>query len=274
MLHCKRVRDVWVLLVLVSPAAAQDQPPRRTPTFRGEQSEARAVVDRAIDFLGGRDVLARYKKPFARLSNGTIFTGGDTKAVKVKLTTSFPDKTRTDQTGEHGWFLLVFDGEKGWFESGSRLPANRAPAPKKSGPREMNETMVRLTRDRVYQQWLATLLPLDDPAFHLAKVDEIVIDGRPAAGIKVSREARPDVQFYFDKENYALVKLARSVNDRRFEEFYRNYGDFDGLKYPRLIVQFNNGKKMVELKTTELTFLDAVEEGTFEQPNSAAGDGK
>lgn len=36
--------------------------------------------------------------------------------------------------------------------------------------------------------------------------------------------------------------------------------------YPTVVQQFANGKKLVELQTTDLKFLDAVEDGTFAQP--------
>lgn len=130
----------------------------------------------------------------------------------------------------------------------------------------MNEAQVGMARERLYAQWLTTLLPLDDKVFRMALVPEITIDNRPAAGVNIAHDDRPDVQLYFDKETFAPVKLARKVNDRSYEEFYDDYAELDGLIYAKKTVQYGNGQKIAEIQTTELKFLDAVEDGTFEQP--------
>ena len=249
---------VWLVTASIGAPANADEPP-----------SARAIIDKAIAFAGGREALARYKKPFVRQSEGTVIDGGGSRAIKVKLTTWFPDKTRTDQTGERGTFLLVFNGDQGWHKSTMTVkppPGIRTLGPPNTGTQEMKEVGVKMTRDRMYQQWLTTLLPLNEPAFRFSAPKEVTIDNRPALGIIVSHDDRPDVELYFDKETFALVKLARKINDRSYEEFYHNYSELDGLKFPTVVQQFANGKKLVELQTTDLKFLDAVEDGTFAQP--------
>lgn len=230
-----------------------------------EQVEARAIIDQAIDFAGGREALARYNKPFVRSAEGNA--AGGQEPFTIKITTLLPDKQRTHQTSKKSrTFDLAFNGEKGWTKSsGGPVPG---PGVKVAPPRqpEMNEALIRLTRDRLYALWLTTLLPLDDAAFRLSLVPEITIANRPAVGVNISHDGRPDVQLFFDRETFAPVKLARKVNDRPYEELYDDYAELDGLIYAKKIVQYGNGQKIVEMQTTDLKFLDEVEEGTFEQP--------
>lgn len=226
-----------------------------------EQSDARAIVNKAIEFAGGREVLARYEKPFVCLQNGTALGGNAPQAFQRKVTTFFPDRWRSDQTGNAAMTFVV-SGEKGWTKS-------RGPGKGGLGPvrvQEMAYLGAKAASERVYAQWLTTLLPLDDEAFHLSTSDEIMIDNRPAVGVIVSHQDRPDVRLYFDKETFALVKSTRKVNDVPFEEFYDDYAELDGLVYSKKIVQFANGKKLTEMQTTELKFLDSVEQSAFEQP--------
>ena len=226
-----------------------------------EPSDARAIVNQAIEFAGGREALARYRKPFVCQQDGTAIGGKGPEAFQRKVTTHFPDKWRSDQTGNAA-MTIVINGDKGW--SKSRAPGRGAPGPFRL--QEMNPAQAKAASERVYAQWLTTLLPLDDEAFHLSTVEEITIDNRPAVGVDVSHQDRPNVQLYFDKDTFALVKLARKVNELPFEEFYDDYAELDGLVYPKKTVHFGNGKKLTEIKTTEMKFLDSVEEGTFEQP--------
>jgi hypothetical protein len=109
-------------------------------------------------------------------------------------------------------------------------------------------------------------LPLDDGEFQLTPLDEIVLDERSAVGVKVSHHDRPDVRLYFDKEAMTLVRLSREVGGRSLEFTYDDFAELDGLVYPKKIVHSVNGKKSVEMETTEFKFLDEVDETIFEEP--------
>ena len=224
-----------------------------------ERLVARAIIDRAIEFAGGRDALASYEKPFVRSAKATAIGGRGPEESDMKITTLFPDKSRSHQTHKNGGILeIVFNGDKGWNKS--TVPGRGVRTS------EMKDIGVRANRDRLYGEWLGTLLPLDDDEFRLTTVMEIVIEGRPAVGVNVAHEDRPDVQMYFDKETFALVKLARKLDGRVLEEYYDDYADLDGLVYPKKQVNHGNGSKTSELHTTELKFLDAVEDKTFQEP--------
>lgn len=247
------------------------------PASADEQADARAIVERAIEAAGGRAVLARYKKPLLRVSEGTLpGRQGLPTAFEIKVITLLPDKIRTDQKmANGGTFAIVFDGNKGWTNqtgtaAGPVLGA-RVQQPK-VGPQEMDEAAIQRTRHvTLYAEWLATLLPLlDEDGFAIKKLDDLVIDGRPAVGISVTRQDRPDIRLYFDKETFALVARKIIVNDRSLERYYHNYAELDGLKYAGLIEDHANGKKQIEMRTKEFRFLDDVEEGTFDKPPQAA----
>jgi hypothetical protein len=130
----------------------------------------------------------------------------------------------------------------------------------------MDAVTLRGQQDLLYARWLATLLPLDDAEFQLTQLDEIMLDERPAVGVKVAHKDRPDVRLYFDKDAMTLVKLAREFNGRLFEETYDDFAELDGLVYPRKIVQYALGNKFTEMETTEFRFLDEVDEAIFEKP--------
>ncbi|HXT58491.1 MAG TPA: hypothetical protein VN699_07645 [Pirellulales bacterium] len=230
---------------LVTDAAAEEP----------ESAAARKIIDRAIEAAGGREALKRYEKPFYMKRQGKALGGTGWEDFTIKVTTWLPDKLRTDQEltrhGKKTPFGIRFNGEKGFHVPGTR---------------EMDASALRNMRELLYSQWLATLLPLDDPQFKLTALDEIMLDGRPAVGVNISCEDRPAVRLYFDKEAMTLVKHSREFNGRLFEETYDDFAELDGLVYPKRIVQYANGKKFVEMSTAEFKFLDEVDEAIFEQP--------
>ena len=97
--------------------------PAQSQVIADEPGEARAIVDRAIEAAGGRAALARYKKPFVRVAEGTAEGGKGDETFKIKITTQLPDKLRTDQTSNNGrTFQIVFNGKKGWNKSAGPMP--------------------------------------------------------------------------------------------------------------------------------------------------------
>jgi len=229
---------------LVAGAAAEE----------AESAAARKIIDRAIEAAGGREALKRYEKPFQLERKGKSFVGGDIDFT-LRSTTWLPDKLRTEEelnrNGQKTSLGVRINGEKGFY-----LPANR----------ELDGRGLGNIRELLYGYWLATLLPLDDPQFELTALDEVMLEGRSAVGVKISCKERPDVRLYFDKEAMTLVKLARQFNDRLFEERYDDFAELEGLVYPKKIVQYANGNKFVEMETIGFKFLDKVDDAIFEQP--------
>ena len=220
-----------------------------------DSAAARKIIDRAIEAAGGREALKRYEKPFYMVRKGKALGGMGWEDFTIKVTTWLPEKVSVDQESTVNGKKRVsgsrFNGEKGFH-----LPAMK----------EMDGNSLRMNRDLVYGQWVAKLLPLDAPQFELTALAEIMLEGRPTVGVKISCEDRPDVRLYFDKDAMTLVKLARDFNGRLFEETYDDFAELEGLVYPKKIVQYMLGKKMTEMETTEFEFLDKVDDAIFEQP--------
>lgn len=229
------------------------------PAEADEQAQGRAIIDKAIEFFGGREALARYKKPFVRHSEATVIRRDGATVVKSKQTILFPNKARDEQTTDRGTTLVVFNGDKGKGWSTRSLNPRTI--------QEMREPGMRLSSDNLYQGWVCTLLPLDDPAFRLLRLgDATVIDGRPAVGVQVSHVDRPNIRLYFDKETYALLKSSRQLLNGTEQEFFQDYDDLDGLKHAKSVSTYQNGNKILVRQTTELEFLDSIQEEAFEKP--------
>lgn len=231
-----------------------------------ETKKPREIIDQAIIEAGGRETLARYKQPF-RQEFEPQGRGADNAAEKpkIRITTWLPDKLRIENTRNRGGQAVtvgaVLNGKQGWGRG-----ASGAVGKIKVVDRPMDAVEMAGYGKMLYAQWVATLLPLDDKAFELSGLDEIMLDERPAIGVKVSHADRPEVRLYFDKESLMLVKLAWQLNDTDWaESVFDDFAESDGLVYPRKITSYSNGKPSFERQLTKFEFLDKVEDGTFEK---------
>lgn len=229
-----------------------------------DAGSAREVIDRAMEAAGGRQALARYKQPFRQEFKNKQLVGSLTGESKTRVTTWLPDKLRaeTTQPGANRPAVgIVFDGKQGLARGVSGSAGQLKINDRAMGPEE-----VAGWGKLLYAQWVATLLPLDDKAFKLSALDEIILDDRPAVGVKVSHADRPDVQLYFDKEAMTLVKLVYQVNEtRQAVQTFDDFTELDGLVYPRKIITWSGGKPAAERQMNKFEFLDEVGDRTFEQ---------
>jgi hypothetical protein len=229
-----------------------------SPACGDDPADARAIVERAIEAAGGREALAKYEAPFVIERKGTSFAGNRAQQFTQRVTKWLPNRIHTEQrTTPDGpvTFGFVFNGEKGWTRNLGEVV-------------ELNATAVSRYRDGLYRDWVATLVPLADAAFRLSTVEEIILESRPALGVKVSQKDRPDVRLYLDKESFALVKLIQQVNETSaLEEVYADeYGEVDGVAYPKKAIVYGGGVKMHEVEITKFEFIEPPAEDFFNHP--------
>lgn len=235
------------------------------PSVRAEDAaDARAVIDKAIEAAGGRAALAKYEKPFVMEIKTKSSTPRAVAENTARETRWFPDRFRDESPGRMGQgnYVMLFNGTSGkytGFSTGKGMTVN-----------SFDQSQIEQARDTVYCERLTTLLPLDEAGFRLTMLDEVVLDGRPSVGVKISHAERPDVQLYFDKETFVLTKQVRPWRqpggNRSFTFLYDDYVETDGLVYPRKATGYLDDAKSFESEIRELKFLDKVDEKLFEEP--------
>jgi hypothetical protein len=247
---CSFLLGVAALGVQARPLAADDQ------------SKARAVIDRAIQAAGGAKNLARYKAILGE-GHGTYYGMGSALACTVDGAVQFPRQKRIelklDFSGMMVSYLQVLNGDKGWVSVQGNTQA-------------MDKAQLADAREDVYYDWLTTLAPLRDPAFHLTPLQAITVDGKPAVGVKVSRKGHHDVRLYFDKESSLLVKGEMAVRppgkdkDVLQESFYSDYKSIKGVQRPRKRTVKRDGKRFLTVEFTDLKVEEKADPKLFAEP--------
>jgi hypothetical protein len=169
--------------------------------------DPRAIVERAIQALGGAEVVQQHVAVRMKIK-GKGYQDGGRMAIPVEGEILSQPGGRSRLTlrlelfGMKHEAIIVVDGKKSWHcINGSVTDFS---------PDEVRDVEASAYRDRVTN--LTDLLT--DKAFALAALPDATVSGRPAAVVKVSSKGQGDVSLYFDKETGLLVKYAYLSKDR------------------------------------------------------------
>jgi hypothetical protein len=207
----------------------------------GENSDGRALVEKAIKATGGADKLAKHTSATFK-GKGTYYGMGDGLPYAGSYAYQWPDKFRMEIEGV---FTIVLNGDKGWIKEGGETK---------------DMTKEQLTQQLHDQKagWMTTLLPLKDKAFQIKAIGEAKVGKQEALGVKVTRKDYPEVALYFDKKTGFLVKSTFRTKspEQKFKEvtqdtYYHNYRDVDGVKLPTKMVVNRDGKVFVEEEVSD-----------------------
>jgi hypothetical protein len=233
------------LALALVPADARDEP--------------KAIIDKAIDAHGGATVLDKY--PAGRVQKkGTISLQGTDYPFTSQGVYYLPDSVRT--TSEIN--------AQGVRRSVTQVFSNRRLSIFVGGlAQQVPTSQTDEVKTTLYVQNLLRLTPLvKDKRYKLAELDEKTVEGKPAAGVKVSSDGARDVSLYFDKDNGLLVLVERPGFDAAGkavtqQESYSNYREANGLKYPIKTVIRQNDQRYLESETTEFKPLERVADREF-----------
>jgi hypothetical protein len=230
-----------------------------------DAADARAVVDRAVRAMGGKDKLARLQAVTWK-GKGSV----QIEAVKVAFTDElsarglglFRWQVAAEVNGRALGLALVFNGEKAWFR-----PDNAATAldfPKQYAPQfRADLRAVRLAQH---------LLPLTDKAYRLSHLGELKVGDRAAVGVKASHKDWPDLDLFFDKETglpvRAEMRLKEGTDGPEVVHVFTfgAYKETDGIKHFTQVALRRDDKLTLEAEATEVSFPEALDDSSFEKP--------
>jgi hypothetical protein len=235
------------------------------PARADDAADARAVVDRAVRAMGGKDKLARCQ--------AVAWKGKGSVQIDA-VTVTFTDELSARGLNLYNWQLnaevngraiglaVVFNGEKGWLKPDNAPAAQEFPKP-----------YVPLFRADLRAVRLAQhLLPLTDKAYRLSHLGELKVGDRPAVGVKVSHKDWPDVDLLFDKETSLPVRAELRLKEGTdgpevvHSLTFDAYKEADGVKHFTKVALRRDDKLTLEAEATEVSFPEKLDDSTFEKP--------
>lgn len=225
-----------------------------------EKADPKAVIQKAIEAMGGEEKLTKYK---CSISKGKckFYAMGRAIDCTAEWHIQPPRQLKAaylmDLGGKKVARVEVFSKDLGWTAMDGKV----RPVPK----------------DQLAEIWegmedakVSSLLPLKDSAYQITSLGESVVADRPAVGLKVSRQGHRDVLLYFDKGRGYLVKMVTRVKDMGrevdLESLYADYQDYDGIRNSNKVTTKRDGKLFLECETTEFKAVENIPDSVFAMP--------
>jgi hypothetical protein len=228
-----------------------------------DAADAKAIIEKAIKAKGGKP----QDKPVAETwKDKGKFKGGD---FEMQFTGEWafqgPDKYRFKVNGDFMGmkidFLVVVNGEKGWASGFGQSE-------------ELTGEKLEHTISEVHLLNVLSLSPLlKEKEFKLSVEGDKKVSGKDTKVVKVSREKRPAVTLYFDKESGLLAKSDMMVKEEfqgwkevLEEGYYEDYKDVGGRKVFTKMRIVRDGKTMIEGTLSDQKVHDKLDPKLFEKP--------
>jgi hypothetical protein len=232
-------------------------------TGRAGEKEQK-LLERAVQEQGGESNVARLRIMRVKCEGTSAVNAGQpAMRFSIEDTWQMPSQYRSLQifeiNGAKTSQLSVNDGTNGWIQLNGQIQA-------------MTKDDITERLEQQYAESFDRLQFLKDKALEIESVDDIKIDGKPAAGVRIRSKGHRDVRLYFDVETGLLAKRQHRVFDPASgkevvqEVFFTDYQDHHGTKYPGKLLDHRDGKLLAEIKVVEVEFFDKLDAKIFAKP--------
>src|SRR5262249_23093088 len=153
----------------------------------------------------------------------------------------------------------VLNRDKGWVKIDDMLMP-------------MAENEVKATQDEIHEVWVRSLVPLKgNSAYTFSPLGDAMVEDAPALGIRVSCEGHKDVNLYFDKGTFLLLKSEMRVKDNDGKEVNRefinsHFKEIGGLKEPTRFVIKKDGRLFMEIEVEDISRVEKLDDSIFAKP--------
>jgi hypothetical protein len=224
--------------------------------------EALAIIDKAIAAHGLKG--KEGKTPAFRGKNkGMLHVAGMdlefTQDVTVQTPNKFKEVMEIIAPGNKVLVTTVYNGKEGWIKAGDKHI-------------KVEKELLNELKEAAYTMSLAQGLLLKDKSLKLAVLGEVPVKGKPAVGLRVSKEGQKELSFYFDKTSGLLTKIERRARDIASgqevteERLITAHQDVGGRKVARRVEILRDGKAVLEAEVVEAQFLEKIGDSEFAKP--------
>jgi hypothetical protein len=127
---------------------------------------------------------------------------------------------------------------------------------------------------------LTMLVRLKNENANLVPLAEKKVNGRPVVGVRLQAGDRSFGELLFDAETRLLAVYRREGPDPLrlikdspvdLETTYEAYRDFSGVQFPTRVITYRKGKKCIDMRITNVTFVDRLDDQVFSLDVPAKG---
>lgn len=229
---------------------------------RAGDGTAQAIVDKAVQAMGGADKLGAVKAVTWKTKGKISIGGADndfTSQTTLSGLTQMRGEFEGDFMGNKIKGVTVLNGDKGW----RMFADNKA---------ELDDAAVANEKRNLYLQVVpVTVLPLKGKGFKVEAAGEEKIGGKAALAVKATGPDGKDFTIYFDKDSGLPVKQVAKIvgfmgDEVTQETMFGNYKDFGGIKKATKLDAKRDGESFLATEIVEFRVLDKVDPKMFAEP--------
>jgi hypothetical protein len=242
-----RTLALTMIMCLIPTVVAQDD----------AEAEVQRILERASRALGGekragyQGVTWKGKGKFRQADIALEFDG-DASVQGL-------DRMRLDLTlGGMAPLTIIVNGDKGWVKTDQAMPLPEQLAPLRA------DLYALALSERPHE--------LRKKPFRCAPLGEVQLQGKPALGVRVTRDGSPEVNVFYDKETSLPLKCEVRVKDPSTaqevsDEFLlTEYQMFDGLPHYTKMVGTRDGREYLERELIEVRWHEKLSDDLFAAP--------
>jgi hypothetical protein len=248
----------FLLFAGVALAQSDSAPPSQTiPVDQENSRKARAVLDQAIQALGGQAYLGI--QDVTQEGRTYSFYHGRPNSLGILFWRyyKFPDRERIELTKQRD-VVYVYKGDKG-----TEITFK---GPRPQDPKDLTEYLRRrrFSLDSVLRSWLS------QPGVAFFYEGTTVAEEKPVEQVTVMNANNEGVTLYLNSDDHLPVKKTYSWRDatdkqRNMEdEVYDNYRPVQGVMTPHTVTRFYNGDMSGQRFLTAVSYNQGVSDSQFD----------
>jgi hypothetical protein len=229
---------------------------------RGGDGDAVAIIDKAIKAHFPKGVDTK-NKGLRTKSKGTLHIQGldleYNQEVSVQMPNKFKEVMQLTVMNKNVTVTSVFNGKEGWIlADGNEV--------------KVTDEILDEFKEAAYSMQLMQGLFMKDKSVKYAALGAVQVKGKPAAGVRVSREGKKDINLYFDQGTGLVTKVEMRKRDIMSgqevteERYITEYQEVSGRKVAKKVEVQRDGKALIEAEVTEMQILEKVDDSEFIQP--------
>jgi hypothetical protein len=225
-------------------------------------SDASAILDRALKAKGGVELLSKYKGHIAR-GQGILHDDGHRIHFRYEYFVQNFERSRAQMTfvadGIQIRSVVLINQDGGWIKNGEQV-------------QPMPQDRLDVEKAGLYLTKVTSLLPLKSPRFKLTALGKVTVQRRDAVGLKVSCPGARDVDLYFDRSTWLLLKAQQPIVklednlESMLEMYPSHYRPIRQIQVPFKIVLRYGEMPYAEYSHTEADLVALLDDRLFTMP--------
>jgi hypothetical protein len=229
---------------------------------KADEKEALAIIDKASVAHGIKDAKGK-SEGYVGKNKGTAHVQGldleFTQEVSILVPSKFREVMNLNVMNNQISVITTFDGKN------ASITANGQDIP-------IQKEMLEEFKESAHMMRLMQAAFLKDKSLKFGLLGETQVNGKAAAGVKVSKDGYKDIDFYFDKGTGLIAKVVRRAMDLQSgqevteERIIKEYHDLDGRKVAKKLEVLRDSKIYLEVEVLEGRFVETLDDSLFTKP--------